>query len=125
MGMCMVLWTIGNAMIKGISGGQRKRTSVGIEVITNPHILFLDEPTSGNCCLISLSSSLLRLPSSFVHSIGLDSYAAYNLVQLLRGIAKTNCTVLCTIHQPSSEVFYLFDMAIFMLEGLEIHKFVQ
>lgn len=90
---------IGNAMIKGISGGQRKRTSVGVEVITNPHILFLDEPTSG-----------------------LDSYAAYNLVQLLRSIAKTNCTVLCTIHQPSSEVFYLFDMAIFMLEGRILYQ---
>ena len=38
---------VGNAMIKGISGGQRKRTSVGVETITNPHILFLDEPTSG------------------------------------------------------------------------------
>ena len=80
---------IGNAMIKGISGGQRKRTSVGVEIITNPSLLFLDEPTSG-----------------------LDSFAAYNLIKLLNEFSKINCNVLCTIHQPSSEVFYLFDMVI-------------
>ena len=39
--------SIGNVMIKGISGGQRKRTSVGVELITNPSLLLLDEPTSG------------------------------------------------------------------------------
>ena len=55
---------IGGDMIKGISGGQRKRTSVGVEIITNPSLLFLDEPTSG-----------------------LDSYTAYNLIKLLRKIA--------------------------------------
>jgi ABC-type multidrug transport system ATPase subunit len=38
---------VGSALIKGISGGERKRTSVGIELITNPSLLFLDEPTSG------------------------------------------------------------------------------
>ncbi len=85
---------IGGPMIAGISGGQKKRTSVGIEIITRPSILFLDEPTSG-----------------------LDSYAAYNLVNILKAVAKTNCPVLCTIHQPSSEIFYLFDKAIYMKNG--------
>ena len=90
---------IGNAMIKGISGGQRKWTSVGIEIITNPSLLFLDEPTSG-----------------------LDSFAAYQLVRLLKDVADTNCTVLCTIHQPSSEVFMNFDMCIFLLEGRILYQ---
>ena len=81
-------------MIKGISGGQKKRTSVGVELITRPSLLFLDEPTSG-----------------------LDSYNAYNLVQLLKETAKLNTAVLCTIHQPSSEVFFLFDKVIFMKSG--------
>lgn len=56
----------------GISGGQRKRTSVGVELITDPALLFLDEPTSG-----------------------LDSYSAYNMVQLLRVSCRWNdwCTL--------------------------------
>ena len=39
--------TIGNTMIKGISGGERKRTSIGVELITNPSLIYLDEPTTG------------------------------------------------------------------------------
>ena len=90
---------IGNALIKGISGGQRKRTSVGVELITSPSLVFLDEPTSG-----------------------LDSYTAYQLVRLLKKIAKSNATVLCTIHQPSSETFHLFDFAIFLMEGRVLYQ---
>ena len=57
-------------------------------------LLFLDEPTSG-----------------------LDSFSAHNLVQLLKKVAAKNCAILCTIHQPSSEVFFLFDIVIFMKDG--------
>ena len=46
---------IGNVMIKGISGGERKRTSIGVELITNPSLIFLDEPTSGLDSETSLS----------------------------------------------------------------------
>jgi ABC-type multidrug transport system ATPase subunit len=85
---------IGNILIKGISGGQKKRTSVGVEMITEPSLLFLDEPTSG-----------------------LDSFAAFNLVKLLKTVATDGAAVLCTIHQPSSEVFHIFDQVIFLKEG--------
>jgi ABC-type multidrug transport system ATPase subunit len=85
---------IGSPLIKGISGGQRKRTSVGVELITQPSLLFLDEPTSG-----------------------LDSHTAYTLVKLLKQIASSNASILCTIHQPSSEVFFLFDSCIFLKKG--------
>ncbi len=85
---------VGGPLIQGISGGQRKRTSVGVEIITDPNILFLDEPTSG-----------------------LDSYTAFSLLKTLNNVAAKNCPVLCTIHQPSSEVFYLFHIAIFLKEG--------
>jgi ABC-type multidrug transport system ATPase subunit len=95
---CADTW-IGNALIKGISGGQRKRTSVGIELITNPSLFFLDEPTSG-----------------------LDSYTSYSLLKVLRRIAASNATVLCTIHQPSSEVFHLFDAAIFLKAGRVLYQ---
>jgi len=81
--------------ISGISGGQRKRTSVGVEIITQPSILFLDEPTSG-----------------------LDFFSAESLVKVLRTLgAANNCPILCTIHQPASEVFFLFHSVIFLKSG--------
>eukprot|EP00439_Symbiodinium_sp_Y106_P004971 s1653_g1.t1 len=87
---------VGSALVKGISGGERKRTSVGIELITNPRMLFLDEPLSG-----------------------LDSYAAYTLVVALKELAEANVPVLCTVHQPSSEIFAKFDDVI-ILHGGEV-----
>lgn len=84
---------IGSILTKGISGGEKKRTSIGIELITEPKIIFLDEPTSG-----------------------LDSFAAYNVVKSLR-VIKSERIILCTIHQPSSEVFYLFDRVIVLNNG--------
>jgi len=85
---------VGNELIKGISGGERKRTAVGAELITNPQITFLDEPTSG-----------------------LDTGAAYDVISVLKQLSQMNRSVLCTIHQPSSEILHLFDQAIFLVEG--------
>lgn len=48
---------------------------------------------------------------------GLDSHTAFSLVSLLKKVALEDCTILCTIHQPSSEVFFLFDSVIFMKDG--------
>jgi len=90
---------IGGEMIKGISGGQRKRTSVGVELVTRPRLIFLDEPTSG-----------------------LDSESAMNCVKLVRRVARRGATVLCTIHQPSSEVFALFDHLVLMKDGLTMYQ---
>jgi len=82
-------------MILGISGGEKKRTAVGIELIMKPKLIFLDEPTSG-----------------------LDSYAAHSVVAKLRELAsKEGCNVLCTIHQPSSEVFHSFNKVLVLREG--------
>jgi len=81
---------IGDSQSKGISGGERKRTAIGVELVTSPSLVFLDEPTSG-----------------------LDAYAAYKCIELLKKISvDDNATVLCTIHQPSSEIFQLFDNVI-------------
>ena len=77
---------VGGALIKGISGGEKRRTSVGVELVVKPALVFLDEPTSG-----------------------LDSFAAENLVRVLQGVVKAESTVLCTIHQPSSTVYGLFN----------------
>ena len=89
---------IGDSMSKGISGGERRRTSIGIDLITNPSLIFLDEPTTG-----------------------LDSVTALNLIKLLNGLAESGKTVVSTIHQPSSELFSLFDKIILMVDGHVIY----
>ncbi|KAK4788327.1 hypothetical protein SAY86_019646 [Trapa natans] len=86
---------IGNWHLRGISGGEKKRVSIALEILTRPHLLFLDEPTSG-----------------------LDSASAFFVVQTLRNIARDGRTVISSIHQPSSEVFALFD-DLFLLSGGE------
>ncbi|XP_027355162.1 ABC transporter G family member 15-like [Abrus precatorius] len=84
---------IGNWHLRGISGGEKKRLSIAVEILTRPCLLFLDEPTSG-----------------------LDSASAYFVAQTLRNIAHDGKTVISSIHQPSSEVFALFD-DLFLLSG--------
>ncbi|KAF3452508.1 hypothetical protein FNV43_RR02941 [Rhamnella rubrinervis] len=86
---------IGNWHLRGISGGEKKRLSVALEILTRPCLLFLDEPTSG-----------------------LDSAAAFFVIQTLRNVARDGRTVVSSIHQPSSEVFALFD-DLFLLSGGE------
>eukprot|EP00401_Gymnodinium_catenatum_P075344 CAMPEP_0117490148 /NCGR_PEP_ID=MMETSP0784-20121206/17401_1 /TAXON_ID=39447 /ORGANISM="" /LENGTH=566 /DNA_ID=CAMNT_0005284897 /DNA_START=284 /DNA_END=1984 /DNA_ORIENTATION=- len=85
---------VGTALVKGLSGGEKKRTAVAVELITKPRMIFLDEPLSG-----------------------LDSYAAWTVVQVLKELASHGCAVLCTIHQPSSEIFATFDKTICLAEG--------
>nr|QST15003.1 ABCG2-like1 protein [Diaphanosoma celebensis] len=87
---------IGNSAkgVKGISGGEKKRLAFACEILTNPPLMFCDEPTSG-----------------------LDSYMAQNIVQVLRKLASRGKTIICTIHQPSSEVFAMFDRILLMAEG--------
>ncbi|XP_014494304.1 ABC transporter G family member 15-like [Vigna radiata var. radiata] len=86
---------IGNWHLRGISGGEKKRLSIALEILTMPRLLFLDEPTSG-----------------------LDSASAFFVVQTLRNVARDGRTVISSIHQPSSEVFTLFD-DLFLLSGGE------
>lgn len=66
---------VGGILMKGLSGGEKKRASIGYELITNPNLLILDEPTSG-----------------------LDSHTALQIVSLLQKEAKRGVTVICTIH---------------------------
>eukprot|EP00475_Leptophrys_vorax_P015691 TRINITY_DN21992_c0_g1_i1.p1 TRINITY_DN21992_c0_g1~~TRINITY_DN21992_c0_g1_i1.p1 ORF type:complete len:674 (-),score=211.74 TRINITY_DN21992_c0_g1_i1:46-2067(-) len=93
---------IGGVSVKGrgLSGGEKKRLSIGVELITNPSILFLDEPTTG-----------------------LDSLTAFHVIDTVRKMAHLgNRTVVCTIHQPSSEIFELFDDLILMVNGHLIYS---
>eukprot|EP00979_Chaetoceros_neogracilis_P010611 scaffold2522_cov203-Chaetoceros_neogracile.AAC.5 len=85
---------IGAPLLKGITGGERKRTSVGVELVVKPALVFLDEPTSG-----------------------LDSYSAMQLIKVLKKVVNTGSSVLFTIHQPSSDVYNAFDQIILMNIG--------
>ncbi|MCE5166105.1 ABC transporter G member 15 [Datura stramonium] len=94
---------IGNWHLRGISGGEKKRLSIALEIITQPQLLFLDEPTTG-----------------------LDSASAYFVVQVLKNIAcggggASARTIICSIHQPSSEVFALFDDLFLLSSGETIY----
>ncbi|EGZ08256.1 ABC transporter-like protein [Phytophthora sojae] len=91
---------IGGWMQRGISGGERKRLALATELLTNPSVLFADEPTSG-----------------------LDSFMAKSVVQQLRRLAvHEGRTVVATIHQPSSEVFALFDRLELLADGATIYQ---
>ncbi|KAI8901915.1 P-loop containing nucleoside triphosphate hydrolase protein [Globomyces pollinis-pini] len=86
---------IGNELSKGISGGERKRVSIGMELVSNPKILFLDEPTSG-----------------------LDSFNAFNTMETIKKLAKKEKKiVLLTIHQPRTDILNLFDKIILLSAG--------
>ena len=86
---------IGTPLRKGVSGGQKRRTSVAAQIITNPFILFLDEPTSG-----------------------LDSAASFEIVSHLRQVARRyNLLVVASIHQPSTATFQLCDKLLLLSQG--------
>ncbi|GLE03051.1 hypothetical protein PINS_up011930 [Pythium insidiosum] len=85
---------VGDVFHKGISGGQKRRLSIAIELLSNPSVLLLDEPTSG-----------------------LDAAATFRLLQLLQHLARQGRTVVCTIHQPSSRVFEMFDGVVLLAAG--------
>lgn len=90
---------VGGPLIKGISGGERKRTSVGVELVTMPSIVCLDEPTSG-----------------------LDAFSALQCCKVLRKVANAGACVMFTIHQPSSEIFETFNHFILMNGGRVMYQ---
>ncbi|KAK5968397.1 ABC transporter ATP-binding protein/permease wht-3, partial [Trichostrongylus colubriformis] len=79
---------------KGISGGEARRLTFACELLSNPPILFCDEPTTG-----------------------LDSFMAEHVVVVLSKLAKSGRTVVCTIHQPASQLFLMFDRVMFLASG--------
>ncbi|KAL3132535.1 hypothetical protein ABBQ32_009078 [Trebouxia sp. C0010 RCD-2024] len=85
---------IGGFFRKGISGGERKRASIGHELLINPSILLLDEPTSG-----------------------LDSTTAMHLLQLLRQLSQGGRAIVTTIHQPSSRLYQQLDKLLLLSQG--------
>ncbi|NXM67156.1 ABCG2 protein, partial [Serilophus lunatus] len=85
---------VGTQFIRGVSGGERKRTNIGMELITDPAILFLDEPTTG-----------------------LDASTANAVLLLLKRMAKQGKTIIFSIHQPRYSIFRLFDNLTLLAAG--------
>ncbi|GMH09638.1 hypothetical protein Nepgr_011479 [Nepenthes gracilis] len=89
---------VGGPLFRGISGGEKKRVSMGQEVLINPSLLLLDEPTSG-----------------------LDSTTALRIMTTVKRLANGGRTVVTTIHQPSSRLYHMFDKLILLSEGCPIY----
>jgi ATP-binding cassette subfamily G (WHITE) protein 2 len=90
---------VGTPLKKGISGGERKRVCVGMQLLNRPQLLFLDEPTSG-----------------------LDSVTALDLLRTFHSLAhgksqEKAVTIVCSIHQPQAKIFNLFDSLILLKAG--------
>jgi ATP-binding cassette subfamily G (WHITE) protein 2 len=89
---------VGNEYIRGISGGERKRTNIGMELIIAPSVLFLDEPTTG-----------------------LDAYTAVSVMQLLQCLSKKGKTIIFSIHQPRYSIVKLFDTITLLGNGQTVY----
>ncbi|XP_072533732.1 broad substrate specificity ATP-binding cassette transporter ABCG2c isoform X2 [Salminus brasiliensis] len=85
---------IGTEFLRGVSGGERKRCSIGMELITSPSLLFLDEPTTG-----------------------LDSNTANAIIDLLHKLSRNGKTIIFSIHQPRYSIFRQFDHLTLMNKG--------
>ena len=85
---------VGNPLQKTISGGQRKRLNIGLELLREPSVLFVDEPTSG-----------------------LSSRDSENIMDLLKELSLRGKMVFVVIHQPSSEIFKMFDKLLILDTG--------
>jgi ABC-type multidrug transport system ATPase subunit len=88
---------VGLPGISGLSTEQRKRLTIAVELVANPSIIFMDEPTSG-----------------------LDARAAAIVMRTVRNTVDTGRTVVCTIHQPSIDIFEAFDELLLLKRGGQI-----
>eukprot|EP00731_Ephydatia_muelleri_P018504 Em0011g544a len=90
---------IGTEFLRGVSGGERKRTNIGMELIIEPQVLFLDEPTTG-----------------------LDARTAASVVQLLKSLTRSNNRiVVMSIHQPRYSIYKLFDTITLLSQGSTVY----
>ncbi|KAI2792908.1 putative ABC transporter ATP-binding protein/permease [Penicillium oxalicum] len=90
---------IGTTAHKGCSGGEKRRTSIGVQLLANPSVLFCDEPTTG-----------------------LDATSAFQIIRTLKALARNGRTVVVSIHAPRSEIWSLFDNMILLARGSALYS---
>ncbi len=93
---------------KGISGGERKRTSIGVEIVTDPALIILDGMT--------WCDPRLELTS------GLDSFTAFTIVKVMKDISRKGKTVIAIVNQPSTDIFETFDRIYLLAAGREVYQ---
>jgi ABC-type multidrug transport system ATPase subunit len=103
-----------------LSGGQKRRLSIGIALLKQPTLLFLDEPTSG--MILFEPFVFFDEAKPLIHALhlltGLDAASASNIMQEIVRVAKEErLIIMCTIHQPSTKVFNGFDELMIMSRG--------
>lgn len=89
---------VGSTEKRGISGSEQKRLSIALEIVAMPTAIILDEPTSG-----------------------LDAATALSIMKLLKSISRMGITVICTIHQPRSDIFQLLDDLLILVSGRQVY----
>lgn len=88
---------VGDVAKRGVSGGERKRVNVALELAAAPSVLVLDEPTSG-----------------------LDATTALSLIELLKGLSQQGVTIICVVHQPRKEIFTALNDLLLLEAGKQV-----
>jgi ABC-type multidrug transport system ATPase subunit len=89
---------VGGESQRGLSGGEVRRLAIGSEIVHFPSIIYLDEPTTG-----------------------LDSSSSLGIMSILKDLANRGRTVICTVHQPSQEIFALLDKVLLLATGRAVY----